>query len=268
MQYRAHKAKIITTRAEGDKAGVVEAIVSAYGIVDTWGTRFNLGAFRDYDKVNNPDPDDLPRVVWGHDWNRFVGKVTETEEMQPGDKALPEASREQGGWFVRSEFALETIDGGDLFKHMDFGSVNKWSHGFEPLEETRGDDGITGFDRVKVYEVSPVLVPANGAAQTLGTRGRSEFESMTVIEKMESLIAAYESLERHLTSYADMRSRNERGVSEEIVRKQRALAGATRRLDALLGTVTVQGDPKRIAVARNLLREANNELTRKGIYHG
>lgn len=260
VQYRAHKGTIIGTRKRDDSAGVVEAIVSAYDVVDSWNTRFLHGAFADYDRANSPDPDDLPRVVWGHDWNRFAGKVVETAELAPGDKSLPEGAREHGGWFVQSEFALRTVDGADLYEHLAFGSVTRWSHGFDPIEEQAGTDGVHEFTRVKVYEVSPVLVPANTEAVTMAVRGR--YAAMTIGEKIESLETAIKVLEAHALSYADMRAG--RGVSASLREQVRALAGAARRVeDILSGGIERPRERK----ARNILRDIRAELNSKGIYN-
>jgi len=262
--YRSHPTHILSTRKHDDRSGVVEAIVSPYDIIDSWGTRFVMGAFADYDRANSPNPNDMPRVCWAHDWNRFVGKVTESAELKPGDKTLPEGCRKNGGWWVQSEFALRTRDGLDLFEHLDFGSVNKWSHGFEPIDQRIANDGIQEFTRVICYEVSPVLVPANSDATTLGTRG---YEAMTLKDKIASLDNAMHSLERHLRSYADMRSNGKRDVDGELRRDLHALAGAVERADAILTTVSIRGEQQRMRAARTLLKEASFELNKKGIYH-
>lgn len=256
LQYRSHPATLIGSTRADESMGIVEAIVSAYDVVDSWGTRFVYGAFQDYDKKNSPHDDDLPRVVWSHDPMRFVGRVLETEELPAGDSSLPERSKPHGGWYVKSAFALKTRDGADLYEHMTFGSVTQWSHGFDPIEEQAGTDGVHEFTRVKVIEVSPVLAPANEATSTVGIRSR--FGALDIKQKIETLATELDMLRQHATSYADMRSREGRPLSDDVLDAWHRLAGLSREIDSVLATVPVR------TLARGF-QSLRRELEQQGI---
>lgn len=196
-----HK-RTIQTRAETNAEGIVEAVVSAFGVLDSYGTRIMRGAFEDSLKER------MPKILFHHERTDGIGVVEYAEELDAGDKRLPEAIRNYGGLFIRGRINLDTELGRDVFSNLQFGVYNEWSIGFEPVEEEPQSDGTINFTKVKLYEVSPVLVGANPLTATLAIRGTDD-----VGTQIKTLIA---DVIDNARAHGNMRKREGRKLSNAM----------------------------------------------------
>ena len=129
------KYKSLPVEYKADGEGTVEAFVSVFDNVDSYGDRVMLGAFAD--SISQK----LPKLVWQHELKRPVGKPIAAEEIPAGDARLPERLKDYGALYVKGLFNLNTTDGKDAYEHIKFGSVDEYSFGYEEVETTPLADG-------------------------------------------------------------------------------------------------------------------------------
>jgi len=148
MQY---KSLTVSIKATDDEKGIVEAIVSCFGNVDSYGEIVDKGAF--VESLQRK----FPKGVWMHDWTIPVSKTLEAKETD-------------AGLYIKGQFNLDTQRGREAYSDLKFGTVDEFSIGYSVEEDYLGEDGFRHLKRLKLYEWSPVLVGANPATQVLGVK--------------------------------------------------------------------------------------------------
>ncbi len=153
---------------DADK-GLVTAVFSTFNVKDHDGDVTLPGAFADGAEVRIS--------AYNHkSWEGAlpVGKAT---IHQDDDKA----------WF-EGEFFLDTQAGSETFKVIKgLGDLQEYSYGFDVLEAEPGvhdGENVQVLKRVKVHEVSPVLLGAGIGTRTLAVKGRD----MKFAEHIESVV--------------------------------------------------------------------------------
>lgn len=198
------KYKSLPVEYKADGEGTVEAFVSVFGNVDSYGDRVMLGAFAD--SISQK----LPKMVWQHDITRPIGKTVLAEEIPAGDARLPERLKDYGALYVKGVFNLNTTDGKDAYEHIKFGSIDEYSFGYEEVETTPLADGTKELNKVNIIEWSPVTVGANPMTMT------SNVKAMTLEEKLDVAATLIAQSEQHAVAYADMRSKAGRVLNSRI----------------------------------------------------
>jgi len=162
-----HKSFPVTEiKASDDDQGVLEAIVSVFGIEDLGGDRVMPGAFTDSLARRRPYG-----CVY-HDWNRPVARTLEAKELSAGDPLLPESIREYGGLYVKGQFNLDTQDGKETFSNLKAGLLDQFSIGYSiDPGGSRSVKGVNELTKVTLYEWSPVLWGMNEATVPLSVKG-------------------------------------------------------------------------------------------------
>lgn len=153
----AHKA-FARVEVKDDARGLVEAVFSTFNVVDSDGDVTLPGAFTDGATV--------PISAYGHkSWEGALPVGVGTIRQTPTAAVL------------EGRFFLDTVSGRDTFtvvKHL--GPLGQWSYGYDVALSERGErDGmpVQVLRRLKVHEVSPVLVGAGVDTRTLTAKGRS-----------------------------------------------------------------------------------------------
>lgn len=198
------KYKSLPVEYKADSEGTVEAFVSVFGNVDSYGDRVKLGAFAESIAAK------LPKMVWQHDITRPIGKTIAAEELPAGDSRLPDSLKDNGALYVKGVFNLNTTDGRDAYEHIKFGSIDEYSFGYEELESTPLADGTKELNKLNIIEWSPVTVGANPMTMT------SNVKAMTLEEKLEAAATLLTQSEQHAKAYADMRSKAGRVLNSRI----------------------------------------------------
>jgi len=198
------KYKNIPVEFKAGEEGSVEAFVSVFGNVDSYGDRVIYGAFKESIESK------LPKMVWQHDMQRPIGKTVIAEEIPAGDSRLPERLRDNGALYVKGLFNLNTTDGKDAYEHIKFGSVDEYSFGYEEVETTPLADGTKELNKLNIIEWSPVTVGANPMTMT------SNVKAMTLEEKLDVAATLIKQSEEHALAYADMRSKAGRVLNSRI----------------------------------------------------
>lgn len=138
-----------------DKAGTFTAIFSRFGVVDTQGDLTLPGAFGEQRVIIS---------AYGHgSWNGALpvgkGRIFESDI----------------GGIVEGQFFLDTQAGAETYKTIkNVGDLQEWSYALPEIDyEMREQDGqrIRVIKRVKVNEVSPVLLGAGIGTQLLDIKG-------------------------------------------------------------------------------------------------
>jgi HK97 family phage prohead protease len=198
------KYKSLPVEYKADGEGTVEAFVSVFGNVDSYGDRVMLGAFKESIESK------LPKMVWQHDITRPIGKTILAEELPAGDARLPDSLKDYGALYVKGVFNLNTTDGKDAYEHIKFGSIDEYSFGYEEVETTPLADGTKELNKVNIIEWSPVTVGANPMTMT------SNVKAMTLEEKLDVAATLIKQSEQHAVAYADMRSKAGRVLNSRI----------------------------------------------------
>lgn len=148
--------------------GIVEAIVSVFNNVDSYGDRVKYGFFADSLSYK------MPKGVWQHDWNTPVAKTLEARELLPGDTLLPQALRDLGGLYIKGQFNLETQAGRETFSNIKHGIIDEFSIGYSVVEEAFATDGSRELIKGRLYEWSPVLFGANPMTAVISAKGLND----------------------------------------------------------------------------------------------
>ncbi len=152
-----HKALSLNLKA--DSAGAVSAVFSTLNVVDKDGDVTLPGAFSSGAPVNI--------AAWGHNWG----------DLPSGDGTIAE----QGNDVVfDGAFYLDTPQGDATYRTLkqrfERGVVTQeWSYGFQVMESDLGTfegNDVRFLKKLKVFEVSPVMVGAGENTRTLGVKGQ------------------------------------------------------------------------------------------------
>jgi HK97 family phage prohead protease len=200
MKYKAFPTQWKAGGAEGE----IEAWVSVYGNVDSYGDRVMFGAFKDSIAQR------WPALVWQHDLKKPIGKTISIEEVAAGDPRLPDNIRDHGALLAKGALNMNVQDGRDAWEHVKFGSVNQYSFGYEEVKVTPLPDGTKELNAVELYEWSPVTIGANPLTQT------QSIKSLNLESKIQALSALVDNAEEHALAFADMRSKAGRVLNSRI----------------------------------------------------
>ncbi|MFF0942698.1 HK97 family phage prohead protease [Kocuria sp. CPCC 205300] len=187
---------------EAGTEGTFEAIVSAFGNIDSYGDVMAKGAFADSLKSWEDSGDPIP-VVWSHakdDPFSHIGTVVEAKETDDG-------------LWVKAQLDLENPTAVQVHKLLKGRRVRQFSFAYSvrdsgPIEV----DGIkaTELRSVDLYEVGPTLVGANPATQLLGVKSAEvkagrvlSAKNTEVVNNAISALKAAESALKELLSAAD-----------------------------------------------------------------
>ena len=195
-------------KASDPEQGIIEAIVSVFGNVDSANEIVRPGFFAASLERG------LPNMAWMHDWTTPVGKTLEARELAPGDVLLPEAIRDNGGLYVKGQFNLGTQRGREAFSDVQFGSVREFSIGYRATKTARDEDtGIVELLEGDLYEWSPVLVGANDSTHLLSLKSGLH-DGLTFEDHSNAVLAAVEGYAARLKGLAELRARDGRTLSE------------------------------------------------------
>lgn len=177
-----------------------EAIVSVFGNADWMGDVVMPGAFKDNLAEWKASGDPIP-VYWSHrmdDPMYNIGAVLEADELEPGDKRIPEWAdqhvKDHGGLWVKA-----VIDTGDdaspiavqARKLLLARRVKKFSFAYDVLDEgTATVDGEKRNElrRLKIHEVSPTPIGANDLTELLTAKAAQLKAGRVLSKKNENAI--------------------------------------------------------------------------------
>lgn len=208
IRYKSFPAQY---KVDPDGKGIVEAYVSVFGNVDSYGDRVQYGAFTESIATKKP------KLWYQHDSTKPIGITLEVREIPAGDSSLPEALKEYGALWCKGALNLNTIDGKDVYEHLKFGSVDEYSFGYEEIDVAPNEDGTKNLNKLRFIEWSPVSLGANPLTSTASVKsGGLDNSGATVVAQMEDYV---DHVRRHMDMKAGAaisRARRERirGVAD------------------------------------------------------
>lgn len=158
----------IDVKVTDGEQGIVEAIVSVFNNVDSYGDRVRFGFFDESLRGK------MPKGVWAHNWNIPVAKTLEARELMPGDPLLPESLKDLGGLYIKGKFNLNTQRGAEAYSDIKEGIIDEFSIGYTVVEEQYAPDGARELIKGKLYEWSPVLFGANSETAVISAKGLND----------------------------------------------------------------------------------------------
>ena len=167
-------------KASDGAQGIVEHIVSVFGIRDLQGDRVLPGSFL---KTISERAGDI-RALDQHRTDsalRVVGRPTAMREISQAElpaELLAQFPEATGGLLVTTQYAMKTDNGRDMFHLVDGGFLPETSIGYDPItaefveEEIDGEKVTTRLlKEIRLWEYSNVIWGANPATVTTGTKG-------------------------------------------------------------------------------------------------
>lgn len=143
-------------KALGDEEGVIEAYVSVFGNVDSYGDIVEKGAFSDAVKAFNTDGR-YPKGIWAHDWALPIAKTLEMRE-------------DERGLYIKAKLILSVPEARKAYDLIKAGVITDFSFGYEVNDGKVEKDGFRHLYKLTIYEWSPVLVGANNQAMILDAK--------------------------------------------------------------------------------------------------
>lgn len=222
MEFKTYSFKIDrtgTSAAYNDGPGFA-GYASTFGNVDHDGDIMAKGAFTD----TIPEFLENGFVAWQHQWDNPIGKPIDAYE-------------DERGLFVQATLS-ETALGKDARILINDGVVRKMSIGFTTLksrilEEEEGiemmgeaeyalalknlpfyAEGIKLIEKVKLYEFSPVSLPANENALITAAKSGSD---LLFNDHLLSMDTALDAFVNRLESKAESRKRDGRNLSQNQI---------------------------------------------------
>jgi Escherichia/Staphylococcus phage prohead protease len=167
MLSKSYSARIkAADDGEAAERGEFEAIVSAFGNVDSYGERVVKGAFADTLKDWEASGDPIP-VLWSHnsfDPRAHIGAVLDAEE------------RDAGLW-VKAQLDLDADPAESsaraVWRLLKGRRVTQFSFAYDVLDAapvTEDEEQIVELRKLRLYEVGPTLIGVNQETELLGVK--------------------------------------------------------------------------------------------------
>jgi HK97 family phage prohead protease len=216
-EYKSFPFEIKEITDSENEVGEFSGYAAVFGNIDSYGDIILPGAFAkhlDWFLANGA-------VCWQHDWNNPIGKPLEAFE-------------DATGLFVRGSI-IDTEVGTDARKLLKAGVVKKLSIGFKVIDaECITSENITGYmngmadageianamdcgralKELKLYEFSPVTIPANELTEITNVKG-DPLAGSTFLTNSESVLAAVRGYAQRVKSLKDLRVKEGRQLSTE-----------------------------------------------------
>jgi Escherichia/Staphylococcus phage prohead protease len=167
-----HKAvPLAQFKALNPAAGIFEAVVSAFGNVDSVGDRVVPGAFKASLARWEASEDPIP-VIWSHRW--------EDPEAHVGF-VLAAAERPEGLW-VKAQMDVEKPFARHIYDLLKARRVREFSFAYDVVDSRPADDGANELVALELIEVGPTLKGVNSQTQLLTVKAPAEVTTTTTAE--------------------------------------------------------------------------------------
>ena len=163
--------------------------------------------------LNGAFGEQIAPIIPAHDWQQVpIGKAKIRED---GDSAVAEI-----------KLNLKTDLGRNWYESLKFDMENfppakqEYSYGFDVLKESRGEfEGrqVRFLEKMKVHEISPVLLGAGIGTGTLGLKENGK-EKSTLEEDIQLVKEYAENLIKRVGSLKQLREKDGRDISKERIK--------------------------------------------------
>lgn len=211
-------------KLEGD-VGKFSGYASVFGGIDSYGDTILRGAF-DYTLRNNGKP----KMFYGHDWGMPIGKYVVAKE-------------DDHGLYVEGELTPGLTKSADVRAALKHGTLDGLSIGgfLKKGDWDEGADGTRIIRRwTKLVEVSPVVFPADSAAQIDLSSVKNGIDIESAIDGLETI----RDFERFLRDAGGL----SKGLTEALVSRAK--------------TIFTQGEPGHEEIEAKAAQELTERLGR------
>ena len=170
VEEKALKAQI---KAIDDGQGIIEAYVSVFGNVDSYGDIVEKGAFANAVKAFLSDGR-YPKGVWAHDWSLPIAKTLEMRE-------------DNFGLYIKAQLVLSVQKAQEAYDLIKAGVITDFSFGFSVDKSNVDADGVRHITNISIYEWSPVLVGANPETQLLSVKSADKEKLIEAEKKLSEI---------------------------------------------------------------------------------
>lgn len=183
-----HKQTEATITNLDETQGIVEAIWAVMGNTDEVGDIIHPGAFT----KTFSERGHAVKLLDNHRTDSVMsalGTVLELRELRKAElpQDLMNNSDVTGGAWGKFQFLMDTPEGKGAFTRIQKGAIQQWSFGYDAVDKDYSNkDGKTvrNLRGIKLYEVSPVLFPANSATTTTSAKSApAEAKPYGVVEE-------------------------------------------------------------------------------------
>jgi len=167
-------------RANEDDIGIIEGYVAVWDTIDSYNSRFQRGCF----KKTLENRMGKIKVLWNHDTEQPIGKLTEIRE-------------DDHGLFVRAQLIMGVEKAKETFDLIKGEAIDCFSFGFRTVKD-KFENGVQVITEVMLGEISPVVFEANPASQITGVRSTNFLETDDARELMQRGWRLFSSLDSTL----------------------------------------------------------------------
>lgn len=189
--------------------GEVRAIISVFNVVDSHGHVTLPGSFPEGKEVD---------ILWQHDrWVLPVGQGI--------------ISQDEKNAYLDGRFFIDTTKGKDAFIVVkENGQRRQWSYAYDIEKSHEGKFGedddreVLFFDKIDVFEASPVLVGSNTRTRTLDVKDVLEISpTMKLDDHADAVFEAVDGLVERTEGVAELRDADGRKLGAKHVERIEAL---------------------------------------------
>lgn len=164
----------------GNDTGEIEALVSAFGNVDTDGDRIIKGAFADSLKAWSASGDPIP-MIWSHDWANPMSHIGywDSAKSQETDQGLVLSGKIDIG--VGNPVADQA------YRLLKGRRVKQFSVALDIQNETPSPDLATNLTKVDLLEAGPCLKGANTMTDLISIKAENA-DSDALAEKIQAIV--------------------------------------------------------------------------------
>ncbi|MEE8465602.1 MAG: HK97 family phage prohead protease [Dehalococcoidia bacterium] len=213
----------------GDDAGTVVAHFAAFDEVDRDQEITAKGAFGNQDVLLG---------AYGHASTGRFGTPT----MPVGIGKIHE---EKGIAVFEGKFNLDMQAGREAFAAVKMaGPLQEWSYGFMTVAESVkivNGQRIRQLDKLKVHEVSPVMLGAANASRTASIKS---MDDMTLEDHADAALTTAADVVERIKWTADARAKSGRTLSAANVTRLQGVQAQAQALDAEITKLLEDADPK------------------------
>ncbi len=170
----------IATKVLDPEQGIVEHLITVFGILDDGGDISHPGSFAKtlFERGHKI------LVLDNHNYGSVLSVVAKplrirevSREELPLEvlKEFPEAT---GGVMAETQFLMDTPEGQGVFNRIKAGALKEWSYGYDALDKDFSKITVASVEHtvrnlrtIKLFEYSPVLWGMNPATMTMSAKG-------------------------------------------------------------------------------------------------
>jgi len=223
-----------------ESKGEVEAVFATLDVIDSDGDVTVKGAFDDGAAVRIS--------AYNHKSWKDALPVGRGTIHEVGDQAI-----------LKGQFFLATQHGRDTFETIKaMGELQEWSYGFDTVDSERGmkdDQSVQFLKKLKVHEVSPVMLGAGVDTRTLAVKGGQKLS-----EHAAAVLADVDALVTRAVEVKTLRSEHGKGLGEETTDLLAQLEPSLKRLREVLTTAPPEDNDLASDATREWLRALRRDL--------